>query len=129
MNFTNISLFIKQSIISNEKEFSKISILNSRSETNQGLWKPYEKYFKKLIPIGSIALKLAMVSAKQANMVASLKPKNEWDICAGHCLINEAGGILLTNEGKEITYNKNNTLIKPGLIAGNESVVSSFIEL
>jgi myo-inositol-1(or 4)-monophosphatase len=119
----------KRTIINNKTEFSQISMLNSRSETRQGLWEPYIPHFKKLIPIGSIALKLAMVAANQTNMVASLKPKNEWDICAGHCLINEAGGILLTIEGKEITYNNPKTLITPGLVAGNESVVNSFIKL
>ena len=119
----------KQTIINDKTEFSQISMLNSRSETRQGLWEPYIPHFKKLIPIGSIALKLAMVAANQTNMVASLKPKNEWDICAGHCLINEAGGILLTIEGKEITYNNPKTLITPGLVAGNESVVNSFIKL
>ena len=119
----------KQTIINDITEFSKISILNSRSETRQGLWNPYISHFKKLIPIGSIALKLAMVAANQTNMVASLKPKNEWDICAGHCLINEAGGILLTLEGKKITYNNPKTLITPGLVAGNASVVNSFIKL
>ena len=119
----------KQTIIDDKTEFSQISMLNSRSETRQGLWEPYIPHFKKLIPIGSIALKLAMVAANQTNMVASLKPKNEWDICAGHCLINEAGGILLTIEGEKITYNNPKTLITPGLVAGNESVVNSFIKL
>ena len=119
----------KQSTISDKTDFTEISMLNSRSETRQGLWEPYIPHFKKLIPIGSIALKLAMVAANQTDMVASLKPKNEWDICAGHCLINEAGGTLLTVEGKEISYNNPKTLITPGLVAGNESVVNSFIKL
>ena len=118
-----------QTTISNKTEFFQISMLNSRSETQQGLWEPYTSHFKELISIGSIALKLAMVAANQVDMLASLKPKNEWDICAGHCLINEAGGKLLTIEGKEITYNNANTLISPGLVAGNESVVNSFIKL
>ena len=119
----------EQTIIDDKTEFSKISILNSRSETHKGLWEPYIPHFKKLIPIGSIALKLAMVAANKADMVATVKPKNEWDICAGHCLINEAGGTLLTLEGEEITYNNPKTLITPGLVAGNESVVNSFIKL
>jgi len=118
-----------QTTISKKTEFSQMSMLNSRSETRQGLWESYTPYFKELIPIGSIALKLAMVAAHQTDMVASLKPKNEWDICAGHCLINEAGGILLTVGGKEISYNNPKTLITPGLVAGNESVVNSFIKL
>ena len=70
-----------------------------------------------------------MVSANKADMVASLKPKNEWDICAGHCLINESGGKLVTSSGEQITYNNTDTLITPGLIAGNNEVVDNMIEL
>jgi myo-inositol-1(or 4)-monophosphatase len=117
------------STISDKTDFAEIFMLNSRSETRQGLWEPYIPHFKKLIPIGSIALKLAMVAANQTDMVASLKPKNEWDICAGHCLINEAGGTLLTVKGEKISYNNPKTLITPGLVAGNETVVNSFIKL
>ena len=110
-------------------KFNKMSMLNSRSETKAGLWDSYRMYFKEVIPIGSIAYKLAMVSVNQADMVASLKPKNEWDICAGHCLINESGGKLITSLGKEITYNNPTTLITPGLIAGNNTVVDNMIAL
>jgi len=115
--------------ISNQLEFNQMSMLNSRSETKSDLWKPYEKFFKELIPIGSIAYKLAMVASNKADMVASLKPKNEWDICAGHCLINESGGKLVTARGKEITYNNSDTLITPGLIAGNNEVVDKMVGL
>jgi len=118
-----------QTTISDKTEFSQMSMLNSRSETRQGLWESYIPHFRKLIPIGSIALKLAMVAAHQTDMVASLKPKNEWDICAGHCLINEAGGALLTIDGKEITYNNPNTLISPGLVAGNKASVDKMVRL
>ncbi len=115
--------------ISDKIDFSQMSMLNSRSETKSGLWTSYQKHFKDIIPIGSIAYKLAMVSAGRTDMVASLKPKNEWDICAGHCLINESGGKLLTSLGKEIKYNNPNTLITPGLIAGNHEVVDHMVEL
>ena len=115
--------------ISNETDFNQMSMLNSRSETKANLWVAYQNFFKELIPIGSIAYKLAMVSGNKADMVASLKPKNEWDICAGHCLINESGGKLITSLGEEITYNNANTLITPGLIAGNNEVVDKMVDL
>ncbi len=115
--------------ICRETELTNMNILNSRSETKRGLWKPFENHFRELIPIGSIALKLAMTAANQADMIGSLKPKNEWDICAGHCMISEAGGKLVTSENLEITYNKVNTLTTPGLVAGNEMAVNNFLEL
>ena len=113
--------------ISSKTSLESMSMLNSRTETKNGLWDPFDQYFNKLIPIGSIAYKLAMTSANQADIVASLKPKNEWDICAGHCLINEAGGILLTSMGKDIYYNNKNTLITPGLVASNKSAVDNML--
>lgn len=115
--------------ICKESNLKKMNILNSRSETRRGLWQPYMDHFKELIPIGSIALKLAMTAANQADMAGSLKPKNEWDICAGHCMINESGGKMVTTENLEITYNKPNTLMTPGLVAGNEQAVNHFLNL
>lgn len=119
----------KATTICQNKNLNEINILNSRSETKRGLWEPYKNNFKELIPFGSIALKLAMVAANQADFVGSLQPKNEWDICAGHCLINEAGGKMLTTKSKEITYNKANTLTTPGLIAGNSYAINNFLNI
>jgi len=119
----------KKTIICQNQNLNEINILNSRSETKRGLWKLYQGKFKELIPVGSIALKLAMVSANQADFIGSLQPKNEWDICAGHCMINESGGELLTTLGNEITYNNPNTLITPGLVAGNNIAVSNFLNI
>ena len=118
-----------QTTISEKTEFSQMSMLNSRSETRQGLWEAYTPYFKELIPIGSIALKLAMVAAHQTDMVASLKPKNEWDICAGNCIINEAGGKLIDLKGNSRKYNQANTLIEPGLIAGDVDAVDKTFQV
>tara|TARA_B100001029_G_scaffold179781_1_gene190970 strand:+ start:2316 stop:3089 length:774 start_codon:yes stop_codon:yes gene_type:complete len=115
--------------ISKKENLSNMNILNSRSETRKGLWKPYKSNFKELIPLGSIALKLAMVAANQADFVGSLQPKNEWDICAGHCLINESGGKLITTKNQNIVYNKKNTLTTPGLVAGNFNAIKKFIKI
>jgi len=102
-------------------------ILNSRSETRRGLWKPYKIHFKELRPIGSVAYKMGLTAIGKADIFATLRPKNEWDICAGTCLINEAGGKVINLNGKEITFNNQKTLIEPGLIAGyNLSVEKTY---
>ena len=94
-------------------------ILNSRSETRRGLWAPYDGTFGELRAIGSVAYKLGLTAAGQADIFASLRPKNEWDICAGNCIINEAGGKLIDLKGNRVVFNREKTLIEPGLIAGN----------
>jgi len=102
-------------------------ILNSRSETRRGLWEPYKIHFKELRPIGSVAYKMGLTAIGKADIFATLRPKNEWDICAGTCLINEAGGKVINLNGKEITFNNQKTLIEPGLIAGyNLSVEKTY---
>ena len=114
---------------STKTNFKEMVILNSRSETRRGLWLRYRKQFREQRPIGSVAYKLGLTSAAKADIFASLRPKNEWDICAGHCILREAGGEMVTLEGKPITYNNEKTLITPGLIASNAEILEDSINL
>ena len=104
-------------------------ILNSRSETRRGLWAPYDGTFGELRAIGSVAYKLGLTAAGKADIFASLRPKNEWDICAGNCIINEAGGKLIDLKGNRVVFNREKTLIEPGLIAGNIDAVDKTFEV
>ena len=101
-----------------KENVSEMVILNSRSETRRGLWAPYNGTFGKLKAVGSVAYKLGLTAAGKADIFASLRPKNEWDICAGNCIINEAGGKLIDLKGNLVSFNQEKTLIEPGLIAG-----------
>jgi myo-inositol-1(or 4)-monophosphatase len=108
---------------SSKEDISDMVILNSRSETKRGLWSPYADTFSELKAIGSVAYKLGLTASGEADIFASLRPKNEWDICAGNCIINEAGGKLIDLYGEQRQYNKDDTLIEPGLIAGDVNAV------
>ena len=103
--------------------------LVSRSEVKRGLWDEYKNNFKDLRPIGSVAYKLGLIGAGKGDIFATLRPKNEWDICAGHCIINESGGALFDLHGKLIKYNQKKTLIQPGLIAGSKNKVKSLLKI
>lgn len=108
---------------------AEMVILNSRTETRNGLWKPYSSAFKELKGIGSVAYKLGLTAAGKADVFATFRPKNAWDICAGHCIVNEAGGVLMDLNGNEVTYNNENTLITPGLVAGNREAVENTLQV
>ena len=116
--------------VTKKNSLRNMIILNSRSETRRGLWDPFKNSFKKLNPIGSVAYKMGLTAVGKADVFATLRPKNEWDVCAGVCLINEAGGIVIDLNGNELEFNKKKTLIEPGIIAGyNLSVEKTFKEL
>ncbi len=114
---------------STETDPSQMVILNSRTETRDGLWLPYKDKFKELKGIGSVAYKLGLTGAAKADIFATLRPKNEWDICAGHCVVNEAGGKMIDLNGAEVTYNNKNTLIASGMVAGYPKAVDNTFAL
>ena len=114
---------------STKENVGEMVILNSRSETRRGLWKPYNGTFGELRAVGSVAYKLGITAAGKADIFASLRPKNEWDICAGNCIINEAGGKLIDLHGNPREYNLEKTLIEPGLIAGDVDAVDKTFQV
>jgi myo-inositol-1(or 4)-monophosphatase len=66
--------------------------------------------------MGSVAYKLARVSAGLADATFTLTPKNEWDVAAGSALVMSAGGYVQTLENASLRCNNKNPLLS-GLIA------------
>ena len=54
---------------------------------------------------------MGLTAIGKADIFATLRPKNEWDICAGTCLINEAGGKVINLNGDKITFKNRKTYI------------------
>ena len=92
-------------------------ILASRSETKRGEWKRFENSSVKVRPMGSVAYKLALVSAGLADITFTLTPKNEWDIAAGAALVMSAGGFISTLDNSPLHCNRRSPLLS-GLLAG-----------
>jgi myo-inositol-1(or 4)-monophosphatase len=92
------------------------TVLASRSETKRGEWKHFEGANFKVRPMGSVAYKLALVSAGLADITFTLVPKNEWDVAAGVALVISAGGFVSTLENGPLQCNRRDPLIS-GLIA------------
>lgn len=101
-------------------------LLASRSEFKRGEWAPFASQAVKVV--GSIAYKLALVAAGQADATFSLGPKSEWDIAAGVLLVTEAGGYAGTCEGMPYVFNQANCRV-PNIAACSEVFKSKLLRL
>ena len=103
-------------------------ILASRSEVKRGEWKPFENLGFQIRPMGSVAYKLACVSAGLADATFTLTPKHEWDVAAGAALVQSAGGFVTTLENTALHCNQKDLLLS-GLIAGAPLLRKELLEL
>jgi myo-inositol-1(or 4)-monophosphatase len=58
----------------------------------------------------SIAMRMTMVACDRADLVATLRWGNEWDIAAAHLVAQESGAVVTNALGQPIRYNKREPL-------------------
>jgi len=104
---------------SQRKTLDGALVLASRSEVKRGEWKAFENSGFKIRPMGSVAYKLALVSAGLADVTFTLTPKNEWDVVAGAALVQSAGGFVSTLEKTTLTANRRDPLLSGLLASGS----------
>ena len=54
----------------------------------------------------SSSLKFCVLAAGEADIYAANARAYEWDIAAGHAILEHAGGLITTQEGEKILYGK-----------------------
>ena len=102
------------------------TVIASRTEISRNQLAEYAPWFKQLVPVGSIAWKLACVACGEGDLNVSVAPKNEWDVCAGDLLVREAGGRYCAFDGSLRRYNQPDPLIAAGMVAGPPALVDAF---
>jgi len=103
-------------------------VLASRSEYRRGEWKRFEAMDFTVQTIGSVAHKLAVVAAGQADATWTLRHKNEWDVASGVALLKAAGGVGVLPDGREPVFNQPDPLID-ALLSGGVQRVAAILEL
>jgi len=73
---------------------------------------------KEMISAGS-SLKGTMVAEGKADIYYRFGLTCEWDTCAMHCIVEEAGGIFLQMDGTKMLYNRENHLNEKGFFVVN----------
>ncbi|MDW1853627.1 3'(2'),5'-bisphosphate nucleotidase CysQ [Vibrio sp. Vb0888] len=69
-----------------------------------------------LIPLGSAALKACLVAEGAVDCYLRLGPTGEWDTAATQCIVEEAGGRILSTHLEPVSYNERETLENPNFI-------------
>lgn len=65
-----------------------------------------------LVEVGS-SLKLCLVAEGAADVYPRLGPTSEWDTAAGQCVLEQAGGQVVTLAGSPLSYNAREEVLNP----------------
>jgi myo-inositol-1(or 4)-monophosphatase len=104
-------------------------VLASRSEVNRGEWERFEGRSFTVVPMGSVAYKLARVAAGLAAATWTLVPKHEWDVAGGAALVLAAGGQVKTLEGEPPVFNRPSPKLSGFIAAGRDLVDEVLAEI
>lgn len=78
--------------------------------------------------VGSVGLKVGMVARAACDLYLATTVSKEWDLCAPHALLLEAGGALTNLCGERLIYNKRDVTECTGLIASNGLAHDQIVE-
>ncbi len=123
-----VTLNGKPAKVTGKHDLAGATVLASNSEVNRGEWKQFETEPFEIVPMGSVAYKMARVAAGLNDATFTLVPKNEWDVAAGWLLIEAAGGQGLDKNARLRQFNQQNPLL-PGLLAANPTILSLLKDL
>ena len=115
--------------VSDENDPARMCLVTSRSHPSS-----FVEHARQVLGIstahrlGSVGLKVGLVAKGACDLYLATAVSKEWDICAPHALLVEAGGELTNLCGEPVVYNKPDATACTGLIASNGSAHSEIVE-
>lgn len=73
------------------------------------------------------SLKLVMLAAGEGDCYPRFGPTCEWDLAAGQCILQEAGGLLVDLDAQPLQYNRKSSLINGAFCAMGDPRLQSFV--
>ncbi len=106
----------KKILVSDQSNITRI--IGSRSHSNSIFddW-VFEKYPKAEIVQAGSSLKFCLIAEGKADIYPRFGPTSEWDIAAGHIILNEAGGKIKTLNETHLNYNTKEDILNPQFYA------------
>lgn len=79
--------------------------------------------------MGSVGLKVGLLAQGACDLYLATTVAKEWDLCAPHALLLEAGGVLTNLCGELLTYNNAEVAECRGLIGSNGRAHAQIVEI
>ncbi|WP_428775588.1 3'(2'),5'-bisphosphate nucleotidase CysQ [Vibrio sp.] len=107
-----------------EQPGSPIAIAISRRQNINSVTRRMSSAWNyELVPLGSAALKACLVAEGAVDCYVRLGPTGEWDTAATQCIVEEAGGRILSTHLLPLSYNERESLENPNFIVmGDEQL-------
>ncbi|GAA5645491.1 MULTISPECIES: 3'(2'),5'-bisphosphate nucleotidase CysQ [Vibrio] len=97
--------------------------ISRRQDINRITSRMSSRWNYDLVPLGSAALKACLVAEGAVDCYLRLGPTGEWDTAATQCIVEEAGGRILSTVLEPLSYNERETLENPNFIVlGDEQL-------
>jgi 3'(2'), 5'-bisphosphate nucleotidase len=112
----------KSSIMVMKNSRFKPTVVGSRSHMSDEV-KDYLSRLgqHELVSMGS-SLKFCLVAEGKADLYPRLGLTSEWDTAAAQCIVEQAGGQVVTMDGKPLMYNSKDSLLNPHfMVYGDKS--------
>ena len=112
----------KSSIMVMKNSRFKPTVVGSRSHMSDEV-KDYLSRLgqHELVSMGS-SLKFCLVAEGKADLYPRLGLTSEWDTAAAQCIVEQAGGQVVTMDGKPLIYNSKDSLLNPHfMVYGDKS--------
>jgi 3'(2'), 5'-bisphosphate nucleotidase len=106
--------------VSGESDLSQMCLVASRLNFSE-----FVEQARRLLGIesvrrvGSVGLKVGLLARGECDLYLATTLCREWDVCAPHALLLEAGGMLTDLHGAPIVYNKPEIVECHGLVGSN----------
>jgi 3'(2'), 5'-bisphosphate nucleotidase len=116
--------------VSDTSELSTCVLVQSRSR-DPGVPSGQVEALKpaRVIEVYSAGLKLALIARGEGDVyVNRYLAFHDWDICAGHVLVTEAGGTVTGLLGEELHYGTEGAWQRSGLLASNGKLHGAAVE-
>ncbi|MCW8333346.1 3'(2'),5'-bisphosphate nucleotidase CysQ [Vibrio sp. SCSIO 43135] len=90
--------------------------ISRRQDINRITGRMSSEWNYDLVPLGSAALKACLVAEGAVDCYLRIGPTGEWDTAATQCIVEEAGGRILSTQLAPLSYNERETLENPNFI-------------